>query len=57
MKRITLYYDPQNILSESPMNRRSQRFPGVGILHKKDGTVVRPSHLFDGEPYTGKTAS
>ena len=30
-------------------------FLGMGIFHYKDKTVVRPSYLYNGNAYTGKT--
>ena len=33
------------------------RFPSYGNSHVKDKTVVRPSYLLRGDPYTGKTTS
>ena len=32
-------------------------FPGCGDSHVKDKTVARPSYLWNGDPYTGKTTS
>ena len=32
-------------------------FPRYGNFHVKDKTVVRPSYLNRGDPYTGKTTS
>ena len=32
-------------------------FPRYGVSHVKDKAVVRPSYLWHGDPYTGKTTS
>ena len=49
LKKQTAYRLPISISRPS--------FPGMGIPIMKIRRVMRPSHLYNGNPYTGKTAS
>ena len=45
------------IRSPGPRLNIKTVFPRYGDSHVKDETVTRPSYLFHGDPYAGKTAS
>ena len=45
------------LLKSRPRLNTKTVFPRYGDFHAKDKTVVRPSYLLHGDPYTGKTTS